>query len=473
MQASGPTNVYVVASGTATSGRATTSSMCSGSSKWVNFDYGDVASLRCQGSTLYVYGAAGAVDVWRLDGWSCYYSCNYYYSHFVVLPGYYAWLGSPVTVDPSNPTPIEVELVRVSGGPTPPEPGSAAFDQAETIGAFELDPGESADVAVRPDAFGRRDDLLISVISGTVDVTLSGQTQTLHSGQQALLDVAPNIPKYEQTITFGVVANRTFGDAPFTLSASASSGLPVTFALAGPTSACLLSGAVVTITGAGSCSVVASQLGNDDFEAADSVSRLINISRASQSITFGTFGPRYFGDDLTVAATTSSGLAVSFAASGACTATGTTVHLSSVGTCTLTASQNGNANFLAASPEQRSFPVWYAWSGVLQPVNADGSSVFKQGSTIPLKFRLTGASAAVTDLAAIVTLAFVPNGVIGTDVEAPSAAATDSGNTFRYDPISGQYMFNMSSKNLTPGTWAVTINLLDGANHVVRISLKK
>ena len=36
--------------------------------------------------------------------------------------------------------------------------------------------------------------------------------------------------------------------------------------------------------------------------------------------------------------------------------------------------------------------VAYAWSGVLQPVNADGSSVFKLGSTVPVTFQLTGPS---------------------------------------------------------------------------------
>lgn len=34
----------------------------------------------------------------------------------------------------------------------------------------------------------------------------------------------------------------------------------------------------------------------------------------------------------------------------------------------------------------------YAWSGVLRPVNADGSSVFRAGSTVSVKLALTGAS---------------------------------------------------------------------------------
>jgi len=57
----------------------------------------------------------------------------------------------------------------------------------------------------------------------------------------------------------------------------------------------------------------------------------------------------YGNADFTVGATASSGLAVSFAASGNCTVLGTTVHLTGNGSCTITASQAGNANYTAAA----------------------------------------------------------------------------------------------------------------------------
>ena len=116
--------------------------------------------------------------------------------------------------------------------------------------------------------------------------------------------------------------------------------------------------------------------------------------------------------------------------------------------------------------------VTYAWSGVLQPINADGSSIFKQGSTIPMKFKLTGASAAITDLPAKLAVTPINNAILGTEQEASSTAAPDAGSTFRYDSASGQYTFNLATKSLAVGTYQVRIDLGDGKTNTVNISLK-
>jgi len=115
----------------------------------------------------------------------------------------------------------------------------------------------------------------------------------------------------------------------------------------------------------------------------------------------------------------------------------------------------------------------YSWSGILQPVNADGTSVFRQGSTVPVKFRLAGADAGITDLRARLYLARVSDSVAGTQTEAASTSAADSGNTFRYDAGAGQYVFNLSTKGLARGTWQLRVDLGDGAEHKVNIGLTK
>jgi hypothetical protein len=114
----------------------------------------------------------------------------------------------------------------------------------------------------------------------------------------------------------------------------------------------------------------------------------------------------------------------------------------------------------------------FQWSGVLQPINSDGSSVFKQGSTIAVKFVLTGPSAGITNLTATLSVALISNNVAGPVNEATSTSTADSGNTFRYDAASGQYIFNLSTKKMTVGTWQLIINLGDGALHTVNISLR-
>jgi hypothetical protein len=116
--------------------------------------------------------------------------------------------------------------------------------------------------------------------------------------------------------------------------------------------------------------------------------------------------------------------------------------------------------------------VTYSWSGFLQPINPDGTSIFRLGSTVPVKFQLTGGAANITNLVATLTVAKTSNNVTGSYNEATSNAASDSGSTFRYDATSNQYIFNMSTSNLSTGTWSLQINIGDGVQRTINISLR-
>jgi hypothetical protein len=116
--------------------------------------------------------------------------------------------------------------------------------------------------------------------------------------------------------------------------------------------------------------------------------------------------------------------------------------------------------------------VTAAWSNVLQPVNVDGSSIFKLGSTVPVKFQLSGASAGITNLAARLYLQRVGAGGTGSDIEAISTSNATTGNLFRYDATSGQYIFNLATKTLSAGTYKLRIDLGDKVLRTVNITLK-
>lgn len=74
------------------------------------------------------------------------------------------------------------------------------------------------------------------------------------------MDRSFTVAKLPQATTFGALSKQIVGDAPFGLSASASSGLPLSFSvLSGPA---ILSGNIVTMTGAGLVVVRASQSGS-------------------------------------------------------------------------------------------------------------------------------------------------------------------------------------------------------------------
>jgi hypothetical protein len=82
--------------------------------------------------------------------------------------------------------------------------------------------------------------------------------------------------KATQTITFGALGNRTYGDADFPLLALASSGLAVSFASDTP-AVCGASGAALHVGSAGACSIRALQGGNDDYDPAGDVVRAFTV----------------------------------------------------------------------------------------------------------------------------------------------------------------------------------------------------
>jgi hypothetical protein len=141
-----------------------------------------------------------------------------------------------------------------------------------------------------------------------------------------------------------------------------------------------------------------------------------------------------------------------------------------LGTTTVTVAATDAAG--NASTATFTVAVGYQWSGVLQPVNADGSSIFKAGSTVPVKFALTGASTAVSDATARLSYAKITDNIEGTVIEAVTNVAATSGNLFRYDAAAGQYMFNWSTKDLSSGTYRLHIDLGDQITRTIDISLK-
>ena len=207
-------------------------------------------------------------------------------------------------------------------------------------------------------------------------------------------------PSLTQTITFPVIANKTFGDPDIVLNATASSARAVSYSVAGN---CTLVAGSVHITGAGSCTVTASQAGLDAYDiaanapvpyypAAD-VSRTFAIAKASQTIDFAPIPDKTFGvddGDFAVSATASSGLPVSFTAAGPCSVSGVTVHITDVGDCTITASQAGNENYNAAPSVSRTFRTSWVFAGFFQPIDNGMVNVAKAGSAIPVKFTLGG-----------------------------------------------------------------------------------
>jgi hypothetical protein len=80
-----------------------------------------------------------------------------------------------------------------------------------------------------------------------------------------------------QTITFSPLPNKNLSEFPFTVTATASSGLPVSFTASGKCTATGPTGSTISATGTGGCTVIAHQAGNAEFAPAPDVGRTFQI----------------------------------------------------------------------------------------------------------------------------------------------------------------------------------------------------
>jgi hypothetical protein len=103
---------------------------------------------------------------------------------------------------------------------------------------------------------------------------------------------------------------------------------------------------------------------------------------------------------------------------------------------------------------------------ILPPINADGSGVYKQGKTIPAQFRVgdaNGVSIGITGVVSSFYLTAIITGTVTTQLENVVDTNTPD-SAFRWDATNQQWIFNISTKNLSAGsTYVYTITLDDGS----------
>lgn len=148
-----------------------------------------------------------------------------------------------------------------------------------------------------------------------------------------------------QVISFNYPGGGTLQSAPVTLTATSSSGLPVSFR-SGTPSTCTVSGDQLTLVAAGECLVVASQSGGTSADgvkwaAADDMSQLFNVLKLTQEpvLPVGVV-LRASSDTVTLSANTDAGLPATYTSTtpSVCTASGNTLSVTGLGLCQLSVS---------------------------------------------------------------------------------------------------------------------------------------
>ena len=220
--------------------------------------------------------------------------------------------------------------------------------------------------------FGSSTPVVCTVVGTTVTYNVGGTcTVTADQAGDASFNPAPQvtldigIDKTDQTITgFAADPAASVVGGTSALSATASSGLAVTFGSSTP-AICGVAGSTVTYLAVGTCTVTADQAGDDDFNAAPQVTLDITVAIGDQVITDFVANPGFgfLGSTSTLSATGGGSVEpVIFASNTAaiCTVVGSTVTYLAVGTCTVTADQAGDANYNAAPQIPRQIRVLHS-----------------------------------------------------------------------------------------------------------------
>jgi len=262
--------------------------------------------------------------------------------------------------------------------------------------------------------------------------TTSAITVTAGNAQLVMHSATPD--KQSQTITFAAPGPQVYG-TPLALSATASSGLSVTFvASAGPVS---IANGIATFTGIGSVTITAVQAGDGAHSAAPSVARTFNVDSASQPTV--TLSPSTVtinvGD--AVAFTASSGL-TSYAWGGSASGSEATqsVTFNSVGIFNVTVYAKAEGNFAQSNTATATITV----RDSTPPVIAPQANLIVEATS--------GSGAEVT---------FSPSANDAVDGSVAVTASPASGSTFALGTNTVTLTANDAAGNTATSSFAVTV----------------
>jgi len=292
--------------------------------------------------------------------------------------------------------------------------------------------------------------------SQTVTFTVSNGTCSQTTGNYTL-----TVDKLAQTINFPPITTKTYGDAPFALSATANSGLTVTYA-SNNLAVVTIAGNTVTMVGAGTAVITASQVGDNIYAPANEVPQTINVTKANQSIVFNALINKTYGDapfDLTAAATST--LGVSYASNNIAVATisGSTVTIVGAGTAVITASQAGNGNYNNATDAPQTLLVNKANQTITFSsfaVKTFGDVPFSPGATASSGLAISYTSS--TPTVATVTGSLLT--IVGAGTS--DIAASQAGNTNYNAATSVTRTLNIGKSNQTIIFPAITDKMVNG-----------
>lgn len=274
-------------------------------------------------------------------------------------------------------------------------PESAVYNTTFTVAATA-----SSDLAV---SYGSDGTLSNSGATYTMNAgTGSGTVTYSQAGNEnynaaTVVTETVNAAKASQSITFTSLAAKTYGDASFTLGATAGSGLTVSYASSN-TDVATISGNTVSIVGAGTTIITASQAGNANYEAATDVLHNLTVAKALLTITSNNIAtPTQYSDILPAFTATFTGFVndQTLATSGVTGAPSFTTSASLSGTGAVL-SAPGNYSITPAKGTLLSDNYSFSYAGSTFAVTSEDARVTYTGAVFASTSSTTSSTATVT-----------------------------------------------------------------------------
>lgn len=151
--------------------------------------------------------------------------------------------------------------------------------------------------------------------------------------------------------------------------------------------------------------------------------------------------------------------------------TGKAIDTGSVGTKTFIVTATDSAGNSAS--KKISYKVVYAFGGILSPIKSDGSSTFKPGSTIPVKFQLKDKNGKfITNASAKLIYEKLDKAAMKAGQKLPPTSFAAVRNKFNYNMKGKLYTYNINTKGWPIGTYLLTILLDDDISYKVSFKIK-
>jgi hypothetical protein len=251
-----------------------------------------------------------------------------------------------ITATPSltSITATQAVSVTIAVGGTPTPTGSVTLSSGSYTSAATTLSNGSATINIPAGS--------LAVGADTLTASYTGDNNYNPASGTAAITVTSLAP----TITF-TVPNHTYGDAPFTVTATSNSSGAITYsAISGPAA---ISGSLVTLSGVGAVVLQASQAAAGSY-ASGSQNATFTVASESQTITFAAPASpvNYGAAPIALSASSTSGLTVVFSVlSGPASISGSTLTISGAGTVVVAADQSGNTNYAVATEVTHSITV--------------------------------------------------------------------------------------------------------------------